>query len=122
MLADYTFYHDTYKGVVFTDSNTYEYFGERASDELAPYANMKVFTEDETAEAQIKKCACRIADILYSGTNGGKQGKNIASESVTGYYSVTYVTTTNEQVRKQINTAITLYIGRYFLGAKRVMW
>lgn len=124
MLADYDFYHNTYKGVVFTDSNTYEYFGERASDELAPYANMKVFAEDEVANTQLKKCACRISDVLYSSTNGGKsmKGATIASESVNGYYSVTYSLTTEAQEKAQINSAIKLYIGRYIIGSKRVMW
>lgn len=121
MLADYNFYHNTYKGIVFADANSYGYFGERASDELALYSNMKVF-ENETANTQLKKCACRIADILYSDTNNGKVGKAIASESVAGYYSVSYSVATQEQIQHQINTAITLYIGRYILGAKKVMW
>lgn len=122
MLADYDFYKNTYKGIVFSDSNSYEYFGERASDELALYSNMKVFAEDETANSQLKKCACRIADILYSSTNGGKQGKTVTSENVVGYYSVSYATTTNEQIQSQIRAAITLYLGRYFLGSKKVIW
>lgn len=122
MLADYNFYRDTYKGIVFADANSYGYFGERASDELALYSNMKVFTEDATANAQLKKCACRIADILYSNTNNGKEGKAVASESIAGYYSVSYSVATQEQIKHQINTAITLYIGKYFLGSKRVLW
>ena len=124
MLADYTFYHGTYKGIVFSDSGSYEYFGERASDKLALYSNMKVFSEDATAETQLKKCACRIADIIYSATLGGKTLKsgNVASESIAGYYSVNYGTMTEQQVNSQINTAIKLYIGKYFLGSKPVMW
>ena len=124
MLADYNFYHTTYKGLVFTDATSYEYYGERASDELALYSNKRVFSEDQTAQSQLKKCACRIADILYSSSNGGKTLKNgaISSESVVGYYSVSYGTVTSEQVQNQINTAIRLYIGRYVLGSKPVMW
>ena len=124
MLADYDFYHNTYKGLVFADATSYEYFGERASDELALYSNKKVFSEDETAQTQLKKCACRIADIIYSSSNGGKSLKSgaISSESIAGYYSVNYGTVTNEQIQGQINTAIKLYIGRYILGSKRVMW
>lgn len=120
MLADYDFYTNTYKGIVFADANSFGYFGERASDELALYSNMKVFSEDETAQTQLKKCACRIADILYSGN--GKDGKKVSSESVAGYYSVSYSVATQEQIKHQINTAINLYIGRYFLGSKRVLW
>lgn len=124
MLADYNFYTTTYKGIVFADANSYGYFGERASDELALYSNMKVFAEDETAQTQLKKCACRIADILYASSNGGKnlKGSAVNSESISGYYSVSYSTASNEDVKRQINTAITLYIGRYFLGSKKVLW
>ena len=120
MLADYDFYKNTYKGLVFADAGSYEYFGERASDQLALFSNRKVFTEGE-ANTQLKKCACRRADILFASSNGGKS-KNITCESVSGYYSVTYATTTDEQIKHQINAAINLYLGRYLLGAKRVMW
>lgn len=123
MLADYDFYKNTYKGIVFADANSYEYFGERASDELVLYSNKKVFETDTTAQEMLKKCACRIADILYSCTNGGKVGSEaIASESVSGYYSVSYATTTSAQIQGQINTAIKLYIGKYILCPKKVMW
>lgn len=121
MLADYDFYKNTYKGIVFADATSYEYFGERASDELALFSNRKVFQET-TAETQLKKCACKIAEILYSSNNGKVGSKDIASESIAGYYSVSYATTTDEQVKAQINTAIKLYIGKYILGSKRVMW
>lgn len=123
MLADYDFYKSTYKGIVFADANSYEYFGERASDELALYSNRKIFATDSTAETQLKKCACRIADILYAGSGGGKVGKSaITSESVAGYYSVSYATATDAQINGQINAAITLYIGRYLCGSKPVLW
>lgn len=121
MLADYTFYHNTYKGIVFADANSYGYFGERASDELALYSNRKVFDE-ETAQTQLKKCACKIAEILYSTTNDGKVGKSVTSESIAGYYSVAYQNKTDSEIKYQINSAIKTYIGKYFLGAKRVMW
>lgn len=122
MLADYTFYRQEYKGIVFADANSYEYFGERASEELALYSSKAIFTEDDTANNQLKRCCCRIADILYSSTNGGKIGKSVTSESIAGYYSVSYATITDSQVRSQINTAIKLYLGRYILGSKKVMW
>ena len=121
MLADYDFYKTTYKGIVFADANSYEYFGERAGEELALYSSREIFNEDNEAKEQLKRCACRIADILYSTANGGK-GKNIASESVAGYYSVSYSQVTESQIKGQINTAIKLYIGKYILGSKRVLW
>lgn len=121
MLADYDFYHDTYKGIVFTDANSYGYFGERASDELALYSNNPVF-QNETANNQLKKCACRIAEILFS-VNGGKVGQQtVSSESISGYYSVTYKPKTEAEIESQIKTAIKLYIGRYILRPVKVVW
>ena len=123
MLADYDFYKNKYKGIVIADANSYGYFGERASDELALYSNRQIFNEDVTAKEQLKKCSCRIADILYSTTSGGKAiGKSITSESVAGYYSVSYAQATDSQIKAQINTAIKLYIGKYILGSKIVLW
>lgn len=121
MLADYDFYTNEYKGIVITDANSYGYFGERASDELALYSSRSIFNEDVTAKTQLKKCACRIADILKSSASG-KDGKKITSESVAGYYSVSYAQDSYDQVKAQINTAIKLYIGKYILGGKRVLW
>ena len=121
MLADYDFYKNTYKGIVFADANSYEYFGERAGEELALYSSKNIFNEDVVAKEQLKRCACRIADILKS-TNGNKESKDIASESVAGYYSVSYSNPTDSQVKGQINTAIKLYIGKYILGSKKALW
>lgn len=121
MLADYDFYKNTYKGIVFADANSYEYFGERAGEELALYSSRLIFNEDVTAKEQLKRCACRIADILYSSTGCSKNGKQVASESVAGYYSVSYAQATDSQIKGQINTAIKLYIGKYILGSKRVL-
>lgn len=122
MLADYGFYKNIYRGIVFADANSYEYFGERAGEELALYSSKNIFSEDEKAEEQLKRCACRIADILYSSTGGNENSKQVTSESVAGYYSVSYSQVTNDEIKRQINTAIKLYIGKYILGSKRVLW
>lgn len=122
MLADYDFYKNEYKGIVIADANSYGYFGERASDELALFSNRDVFANDETAQTQLKKCACRIADIMYASTNGKGVSKNITSESVAGYYSVSYSQVDKKQIQGQIDTAITLYLGRYLFAKKKVLW
>lgn len=122
MLADYEFYTNEYKGIVIADANSYGFFGERASDELALFSNREVFANDETAKNQLKKCACRIADIMYASTNGKGVNKNITSESIAGYYTVSYSQADLKQVQGQINSAITLYLSRYLIGSKKVMW
>ena len=122
MLADYTFYQNTYHGIIITDADVYAYLGERASDELALLSTKSIFSTDQNAQTQLQMCACRIADILYFQVASQKNGQKVTSESIAGYYSVNYAEVTNEQTRAQINTAIALYVGRYILGVKRVMW
>ena len=118
--ADFDYYQDSYKGILITSADDYAYFAERAGDELAPFANRVPDTEE--GQTALKRCACRIADILYGDWKQSKNGvSKINSESVSGYYSVSYATPTYGQIRLQINGAITLYLGRYVLGARRVM-
>lgn len=119
--ADFEYYQNSYKGILITSADDYAYFAERAGDELAPFAT-RVPVEDTEAQNALKRCACRIADILYGDWKQSKNGvSKINSESVSGYYSVSYATPTYGQIRLQVNNAIALYIGRYVLGAKMVM-
>lgn len=122
MLADFNYYKTKYNGIVISDANIYEHFGERASDELALYSNRAVFKDDAEAENALKRCACRVADILFSQYSSQKDGKKILSESIAGYYSASYGDITNDEIKRQINTAVKLYLGRFILGTKKVMW
>lgn len=118
--ADFGFYQNEYKGIVITDSGEYTYFAERAGDELAPFANRVPDTDE--AQNALKRCACNIADTLYGTWKQSKNGvAQMTSESVSGYYSVSYSAATDAQVRARINNAIALYIGRYVLGARKVV-
>lgn len=118
--ADFEYYQNSYKGILITSADEYSYFAERAGDELAPFANRVPDTEE--GQTALKRCACRIADILYGDWKQSKNGvSKINSESVSGYYSVSYATPTYGQIRLQINSAIALFIGRYVLGVRKVM-
>ena len=118
--ADFEYYQDSYKGILITSADDYAYFAERAGDELAPFVNRVSGTEE--GQTALKRCACRIADILYGDWKQSKNGvSKINSESVSGDYSVSYATPTYGQIRLQINSAIALYIGRYVFGSRRVM-
>lgn len=121
MIADYKFYTDVYHGILIKSEQDYAYFAERASDELAPFSK-KVPQSDE-AQTDLKKCACAVTDIMFGewaqSKNGGS-GK-IASESIGGYYSVSYSLPTSAEINAKINKAITNYIGRYVLGARSVV-
>lgn len=117
--ADFGYYQNEYKGIIITDSGEYTYFAERASDELAPFANRVPDTDE--AQIALKRCACRIADIYYGDYKSSKNGQKIASESVSGYYSVSYNINDYAQVRRMINSAIVLYLGAYVIGSKPVI-
>lgn len=119
-IADFAFYQNGYKGILITSENDYAYFAERAGDELASFANR--VPEDEEAQNALKRCACNIADTLYGTWKQSKNGAAMmTSESVSGYYSVSYSAATDAQVRARINNAIAMYIGRYVLGARKVV-
>lgn len=117
--ADFEYYQDSYKGILITSADDYAYFAERAGDELAPFANRIPNTEE--AQTALKRCSCRVADILYGDYKSSKNGQKVTSESVSGYYSVSYTVNDNAQVRRMINSALVLYIGKYILGSRKVM-
>lgn len=121
MLADFNFYRNEYKGIAIADETSYGYFAERASDVLALYSTRSVFRE-ENAQLQLKKCACSIADILFYQNAQTKDGKTISSESVAGFYSATYQVKTQDDLRREIRSAIRTYLGAYLVGAKKVAW
>lgn len=117
--ADFDFYQKEYYGIVITESSEYTYFSERAGDELAPFAARIPSADD--AQTALKRCSCRIADILYGDFKNSKNGvARVGSESVSGgYYSVSYVAPTDKQIRRQINNAIVLYLGKYIIGGTK---
>lgn len=119
MIADWAFYQNNYHGIIIASETDYGYFAERASDELAPYADSIPQVGD--AEVVLKKCACRIADILYGGFKSSKNGQAINSESVSGYYSVSYSANDAETINKNINNAIRTYIGKYLVRPIKVI-
>lgn len=118
--ADFDFYRNSYKGILVTSDLIYSIFAERAGDELALFANR--IPNDDEAQNALKRCACALADCMYGDYKMSKEGTaKIASESVSGYYSVSYSTPTYGQVRTKINNIIALYLGKYILGARKVM-
>ena len=112
MYADYSFYTNNYKGFLIPQEN-YDYFAERASDELAPYAARIGMTEEDRAAA-IKKAQCRIADILFGDFKSSKYGTaKITSESVHGYYTAAFSAASTSDIRLKIAEAIQVYLGQW---------
>ena len=89
--ADFSFYKDTFKGLVITDETIFESVSERASD----YINAVTFgrinkniLSDIAISDKIKRCCCALAEINFQ-FQSYSQGKKIQSES-NGKYSVSY--------------------------------
>ena len=116
MIADFTFYKNSFKGITISTADEYEYFGERASDELAKYVDM--LPDTLTAQTALKKCACAIADTLYGyykSHKNGYSGSTVSSESVNGYYSVSYGGSGSAQneLGNAIFASVRLYLGNW---------
>lgn len=127
MIADFEFYKTEYHGIIITEESDYAYHAERASDELALY--VRRIPQNDEAQRALKRCACAIADILYGEFKLSKFGSTsgkIASESVSGYYSVSYGTTSGTEaikaLKSQIDNTIAKYLGGYLLGAVKVIY
>lgn len=118
--ADWDFYKNIYKGIIITSDGDYAYFAERAGDTLARFA-CKIPDTDE-GQLALKKCACAIADILfgdYKSSKNGTQKQN--SESVSGYYSVSYATPTASELNVLIYDKIRTYLGKWVCRATRLV-
>lgn len=114
MIANYTYYTGVYRGIVISSETAYTYYAERATDELNAYPIGLVTDQDA-----LKKCQCRIADIL----SDAAKKMNVSGENVNGYYTVNYSVLTDEQVRKQIANAVALYIGRFIqFGSRKIVF
>lgn len=127
MVADWDYYHDEYHGQAIQSADEYPFFAEGAGDELAPFISRIPNTEE--AQRALKRCACRITDIIYGDYKTSKYGyggNKITSESVNGYYSVSFGnagggTEALKTLRRYINNAIALYLGKWILGPRKVI-
>lgn len=122
-IADFIFYKDTFKGIAIKSEEEYAYPAERAGDELARFVDF--IPKDEAAQNLLKRCACAIADIKFNVEKSSKNGNPITSESVNGYYSVSYGAATGEAAYNaeaaRIRAVIAMYLGRYIQGSLKVM-
>lgn len=120
--ADFDFYKNTYKGIIITSDGDYAYFAERAGDTLARFACRIPDTEE--AQLALQKCSCAISDILYGDYKSSKNGtQKQNSESVSGYYSVSYSTPTASELNALIYDKIRIYLSKWLVvGTRLVRW
>ena len=109
MIADYTYYTDTYKGTAVKSSSEYEKLEKRAELEMGKYIdiNAETYTDNE------KMCCCSLVDIINAFNSVSDTAtKGIKSESVSGY-SVSYSdsNTIFIDMKKRIKEEIALWLG-----------
>lgn len=122
MLADYNYYQEVFFGDIIPTEDEFNVVSSRASDKLAQFGIIV------TNQDALKKCCCAIAEAIYGYNKlykyGSSQGK-INSESVSGYYSVSYGSTSQSgllALNNDINAIIREYLGAYVLGARKVRY
>ena len=121
MYANYDYYHNTYKGFLIPQSD-YDYFAERASDELAPYA-ARIGMDTADKQTAFKKAQCRIADIMFGDFKSSEYGTAKKSgESVNGYYTVSYAAASHSEITGLISEAIRTYLGSWLYRTVKVVY
>ena len=115
--ADFNFYKSTYLGKAIDVESDFNFYAELGAEYISASTLGKATADNE----QVKKCNCRIADILkYHNAKLTEPAKR--SESVGGY-SVTYDmdSVDRRQLKEQIYNAIVLYLaqtGLLYRGTK----
>lgn len=99
--ADYTFYHNVYKGNL--SEAAFGRLSERASDYIDSVTNKKYV--DETVGDDVKKACCAVAEAW----DLNEQTSVKASESVDGY-SVSYKSDSNSGSSRRLIDAMKLYL------------
>ena len=113
-IPDYEFYRNEFHGRAIQAADDFSYFAERAGDELARFVRML----PSVAQNDYSRCICAVADIKAQTASTSRNGRAVQSESVNGYYSVTYGAAQSES--KQISKAVSTYLSRWICGPVRV--
>lgn len=120
MYSDYEFYRGEFNGIAITTEASYNYYGDRAAE----YIEQATFGRATAENDKVKKCECRIAELLYANHDSGNADeREVKSESVGGW-SQTYAENkrTDEQLSAKIAATITQYLaltGLLYCGIRR---
>jgi hypothetical protein len=104
--ADYTYYTDTFRGIKIP-SESFNYYSDRASEELDFYVNVTISEILDDYTTEIKKAVCAVADLVYDNANTGI----VKSESSLSY-SVSYDTSRGKALEKNIYNIISKYLSK----------
>ncbi len=106
MFVDSIYYKTNYKGTLIPDDSFAE-FEERASEFIVGYVMQQIDVDNPHEE--VKKCTCRLAEILYNDVN-----PKIASETV-GPHSTQYAQNMQNEKLKSLESRMVFQI-RLYLG------
>lgn len=106
MYADYTFYKNSFGGVVIPEER-FGYFCVKASAYL-DYMVCRELTEDDITTA-VKNAVCDIAEVMF-GSESAMHTAGISSETV-GSHSVSYSSSADKELNGRMNTALKFWLG-----------
>ena len=123
MYADFSFYQDTFKGILITDEAMFRTFSERAS-EFIDTATFDRLADEELLnrhKIKIQKCVCALAELFFKRNIGVFNRENMPeiSESI-GAYSVSKanpldyvqeISMTDDDFRKSLKSTVLRYLG-----------
>lgn len=120
MFSNYEFYKKEFHGNTITTEASFNYYGDRAAE----YIEQATFGRATAENDKVKKCECRIAEILFANHDSGNEDeREVKSESVGGW-SKTFAENkrTDEQLSAKIAATITQYLaltGLLYCGIRR---
>lgn len=108
MYADYEFYAAEYFGITIPSEASYKYYGSRAAE----YIEQATFGRATADNVRVKKCECRVAELLYANNDSGNaDDREVKSESLGGW-SRTYAESkrSDSDLEAKIQTTIRQYL------------
>lgn len=120
MYADYAFYITEYSGITITSEETYSYYGARAAE----YIEQATYGRATSDNINVKKCECRLAELLYANNDSGNSDdREVKSESLGGW-SRTYAESklSSSDLDAKIQTTISRYLaltGMLYCGQRK---
>jgi hypothetical protein len=104
--ADYNFYINSYFGKAIESEQDFKFYASVGAE----YISASTLGKATIDNLQVKKCNCRVADILHYNHGAGAMDKKIKQSENVGSWNITYDNSTNEEVERQISNAIRLYL------------
>ncbi len=113
MFADFEFYQQEYHGTAIKTAPSYSYYGGLAAEYIEQATFGRAISANGDNLKKIKKCECKLADILaVNHEDGNESEREVKSESVGGW-SKTFAENkrSDEALASKIRSTLNLYLG-----------